>query len=48
VRVERRDLLDLGIGGGFDLILSTATFHWIPDHDRLFRNLARALEPGGA
>jgi trans-aconitate 2-methyltransferase len=37
----------LGIEGGFDLILSTATFHWIPDHDRLFRNLARALEPGG-
>ena len=47
VRVERRDLLELGIEGGFDLILSTATFHWIPDHDRLFLNLARALEPGG-
>ena len=23
-----------------DAILSTATFHWIPDHDRLFRHLA--------
>jgi hypothetical protein len=24
-----------------------ATFHWIPDHDRLFRNLARVLRSGG-
>jgi len=30
-----------------DAILSTATFHWINDHDRLFRNLAAVLRPGG-
>jgi trans-aconitate 2-methyltransferase len=30
-----------------DAILSTATFHWITDHDRLFRNLAVVLRPGG-
>jgi trans-aconitate 2-methyltransferase len=30
-----------------DLIFSTATFHWIWDHDRLFENLARAIKPGG-
>jgi trans-aconitate 2-methyltransferase len=30
-----------------DAILSTATFHWIADHDRLFHNLAAALRPGG-
>jgi trans-aconitate 2-methyltransferase len=30
-----------------DAILSTATFHWIPDHDRLFQNLARVVRPGG-
>ncbi len=30
-----------------DAILSTATFHWITDHDRLFRNLAAVLRPGG-
>jgi trans-aconitate 2-methyltransferase len=30
-----------------DAILSTATFHWIPDHDALFRNLAEILRPGG-
>jgi trans-aconitate 2-methyltransferase len=31
-----------------DAILSTATFHWVPDHDALFRNLAAVLRPGGA
>ena len=30
-----------------DAILSTATFHWITDHDLLFRNLAAVLRPGG-
>ncbi len=30
-----------------DAILSTATFHWIADHDALFRHLARVLRPGG-
>jgi len=28
-------------------ILSTATFHWVPDHDALFANLAAVLRPGG-
>ena len=30
-----------------DAILSTAVFHWIPDHDALFRNLAAVLRPRG-
>lgn len=30
-----------------DAILSTATFHWLPDHDALFRNLAAVLRPAG-
>jgi trans-aconitate 2-methyltransferase len=30
-----------------DAILSTATFHWVQDHARLFRNLAAILRPGG-
>ena len=35
-------------GGGLaDAILSTATFHWVADHDALFRNLAAVLRPGG-
>ena len=30
-----------------DAILSTATLHWVPDHDALFRNLAAVVRPGG-
>jgi trans-aconitate 2-methyltransferase len=30
-----------------DAVLSTATFHWVPDHDALFRNLAAVLRTGG-
>jgi len=30
-----------------DAILSSATFHWVPDHDALFDNLAAVLRPGG-
>ncbi len=30
-----------------DAILSTATFHWVADHDALFRHLAAVLRPGG-
>ena len=30
-----------------DEILSTATFHWIADHNALFRNLAAVVRPGG-
>jgi trans-aconitate 2-methyltransferase len=37
----------LPIDGPVDAILSTATFHWVPDHDALFRNLAAVLRPGG-
>ena len=29
------------------MVFSTATFHWIPDHDRLFSVLHGVLEPGG-
>ncbi|HMK21098.1 MAG TPA: class I SAM-dependent methyltransferase [Terriglobales bacterium] len=41
------DLLDLPFDGEFDGIFSTASFHWVRDHDRLFRNLYRALRPRG-
>jgi trans-aconitate 2-methyltransferase len=37
----------LPIDGLVDAVLSTATFHWVPDHDALFRNLARVTRPGG-
>lgn len=30
-----------------DAIVSTSTFHWVRDHDALFRNLAAVLRPDG-
>jgi trans-aconitate 2-methyltransferase len=39
--------LPLPIGDPVDAILSTATFHWVRDHDALFRNLAAVVRPGG-
>jgi trans-aconitate 2-methyltransferase len=41
------DLLELDVGEPLDAILSTATFHWISDHDRLFARLHANLRPGG-
>jgi trans-aconitate 2-methyltransferase len=41
------DLAELEVGEPVDLIFSTATFHWIADHDRLFARLHAALGPGG-
>jgi trans-aconitate 2-methyltransferase len=41
------DLAELEIDEPVDLIFSTATFHWILDHDALFRHLRAALHPGG-
>jgi trans-aconitate 2-methyltransferase len=37
----------LPIDGLVDAVLSTATFHWVLDHDALFRNLAAVTRPGG-
>jgi trans-aconitate 2-methyltransferase len=47
ITVEQRDLLELPFSNIFDLIFSTAVFHWIKDHERLFNVLFRALRPGG-
>jgi len=41
------DLLELEVDQPADAILSTATFHWIGDHERLFRRLRACLRPGG-
>jgi len=31
----------------FDAVFSNAAIHWMPDHDAVFRGVARALRPGG-
>jgi trans-aconitate 2-methyltransferase len=44
VRVE---LPHLPFADWADLVFSTATFHWVRDHETLFREILRALRPGG-
>lgn len=44
--VQDLALLDLG-DTTVDAVLSTATFHWIPDHRALFGRLRTVLAPGG-
>jgi len=41
------DLLELELERPVDAVLSTATFHWIADHDRLFARLREMLRAGG-
>jgi len=45
--VRVADLLELELERPVDAILSTATLHWIADHDRLFARLLSVLRPGG-
>lgn len=37
----------LGAAAPVDAVFSTATFHWVTDHDRLFANLAGVMRRGG-
>ena len=46
-RFVAADLLALPFRDAFDGIFSTASFHWVLDHDALFHNLFVALRPGG-
>lgn len=45
VQADLREPLDLDAAA--DAALSVATLHWLPDHDVVFRNVARVLRPGG-
>jgi trans-aconitate 2-methyltransferase len=42
------DLTTVRLPEPLDAVFSNATFHWIHDHEALFRNLAGLLRPGGA
>ena len=46
-QVREADLVELELEQPVDAILSTATFHWIADHERLFERMRAALRPGG-
>jgi trans-aconitate 2-methyltransferase len=41
------DLSELELDERVDLVFSTATFHWILDHDRLFERIRASLRTGG-
>lgn len=41
------DLQQLPFNSAFDLVFSTAVFHWVKDHSQLFRSIATALRPDG-
>jgi trans-aconitate 2-methyltransferase len=45
--VWQRDVLELDVPEPVDLVVSTATLHWVPDHHLLWKRLAAALKPGG-
>jgi trans-aconitate 2-methyltransferase len=47
VEVRLGNLLDLELAEPLDAVISTATFHWIADHEGLFRGMRAALGPGG-
>jgi trans-aconitate 2-methyltransferase len=47
VELRVADLVHLTLDRPVDAILSTATFHWIADHDALFASLREVLRPGG-
>lgn len=43
---RRGDLGSFG-GGPYDVVLSNAAIHWVPDHEALLPRLAALLAPGG-
>jgi trans-aconitate 2-methyltransferase len=47
VELRLADLLELELPERVGAILSTATFHWIADHERLFARLRELLRDGG-
>lgn len=47
VEWQQADLAAWRPSAAADVLYSNAALHWLPDHDRLFPALARALAPGG-
>jgi trans-aconitate 2-methyltransferase len=49
VQADLRDAQPAGLASHppVDAVVSVATLHWLPDHARVFRTVARLLRPGG-
>lgn len=45
--VIHSDLQELVLDDPVDAVFSNAVFHWVPDHDLLFRRMHDALQPSG-
>jgi trans-aconitate 2-methyltransferase len=45
--VIESDLQEVVLDQPVDAVFSNAVFHWVPDHDLLFRRMHDALRPGG-
>lgn len=45
--VWRQDVLELDLDEPVDAVVSTATLHWVTDHDLLWQRLCSVLRPGG-
>ena len=44
---QKRDIASFDDDGAFDLVLSNAALHWVPDHREVFARLTRAIAAGG-
>jgi trans-aconitate 2-methyltransferase len=42
-----QDLVELDLPEPVDAVFSNATFHWVPDHEKLFARLHGVIKPGG-
>lgn len=47
IEVSQQDLVELELDETVDAVISTATFHWIGDHGRLFASIREAMRRGG-
>jgi len=47
VKLLQADLSELELSEPVDAVLSTATFHWIANHEQLFARMRATLRPGG-
>jgi trans-aconitate methyltransferase len=47
IKFVQADLAHLPFDNDFEVVFSTASFHWVTNHQSLFRSLARSLKPGG-
>lgn len=47
VRFEERDIASFRATGLVDVLFANASLQWVPHHDRLLRQLAATLRPGG-